>query len=171
MDSAKLTNWLQIGVNLSVFAGLLLVAVQISQTKASVQGAAYQAWVTANIELNMAFSEQLQAQAMADGTTDSGDLTEDTYMPFAMWNFGLMQMAQATDYLYRTGSIDQSLWETEIRRTALHISNPGVRQFWDAGAKTQLTPEFVRLIESTQPNMTVWSWESGRGFYPAKEEK
>ena len=46
------------------------------------------------------------------------------------------------------------------------LSAPGVRQWWDAGGKTQLTPQFVELMESIQSSITTWSWEAGRGFYP-----
>lgn len=44
------------------------------------------------------------------------------------------------------------------------LSLPGVRQWWDAGGKTQLTPSFVELMEATHSGMTVWGWEEGQGF-------
>ncbi len=53
MNSEKLGNWLQIVGNLGILAGLILVAVEINQNTASVQGSAYQDWVAANLELNM----------------------------------------------------------------------------------------------------------------------
>ncbi len=58
----------------------------------------------------------------------------------------------------------KNLWETEINRAACHLAYPGVRQWWDAGGKTQLTPQFVKLIESVETSATTWDWESGRGF-------
>ena len=57
-----------------------------------------------------------------------------------------LKMAQATDYLHRAGSLDHELANTEIRRVALILTLPGVRQWWDAGARTQLTPQFVELM-------------------------
>ncbi len=95
---------------------------------------------------------------------DSRNLNADTQLPFAMWNFSYYQQIQATDYLYRTGTIDRSLWEVEINRGAIHLQLPGVRQWWDAGGKNQLDPSFVRLIESTEPVGSGWDWSEEAGF-------
>ena len=161
MNSEKLANWLQIVGNLGILAGLIMVAVQINQNTASVKGSAYQAWVAANMELNMSFAG---AEAISQGDLDSANLTEESQAAFAMWNMSLMQMVQATDYLYRTGTLDKNLRDKEIHRAAGHLEYPGVREWWDAGGKTQLTPEFVELIESTASNITRWNWEKGKGF-------
>ncbi len=164
MNSTKINNWMSIGANLGIFAGLILVAVQINQNTAMIQGSAYQMWVAANMELNMAATEPEQSRTLRLGNFDSADLSEDTYIQFAMWNFSFFQMAQSTDYLYRQGSLDRNLWETEINRAAVFLTVRGVRQWWDAGGKTQLTPEFVALVESTNSTMTTWHWDADRGF-------
>ena len=161
MNSEKLANWLQIVGNLGILAGLIMVAVQINQNTASVKGSAYQAWVAANMELNMSFAG---AEAISQGALDSANLTDESQAAFAMWNMSLMQMVQATDYLYRTGTLDKNLRDKEVHRAASHLEYPGVRQWWDTGGKTQLTPEFVELIESTKSNITRWTWEKGKGF-------
>ena len=161
MNSEKLANWLQIVANLGILAGLIMVAVQINQNTASVKGSAYQAWVAANVELNMSFAG---VEAISQGDLDSASLTDESQAAFAMWNMSLMQMVQATDYLYRTGTLDKNLRDKEVHRAAGHLEYPGVRQWWDAGGKTQLTPEFVELIESTASNITRWTWEKGKGF-------
>ena len=82
-----------------------------------------------------------------------------------MMNIGIMQMAQATDYLYRSGSLDPELWEAEMNRAAAILAMPGVRQWWDAGGKTQLTPTFVERLESTRSKVKYWTWDSERGFF------
>ena len=68
--------------------------------------------------------------------------------------------------MYRSGSLDEELWRSEVNRAAGMLALPGVRQWWDAGGKTQLTPQFVELMESTQSDMTIWGWQEGRGFVP-----
>ena len=161
MNSDKLANWLQILGNLGILAGLILVVVEVNQNTASIKGSAYQEWVAANMELNMAFAG---AEAISQGAFDSSQLTEETQAAFAMWNLSLMQMAQATDYLYRTGTLDRYLRDKEIHRAAGHLELPGVRQWWNAGGRTQLTPEFVELIESTSSNITRWDWNESEGF-------
>ena len=73
-------------------------------------------------------------------------------------------MAQSTHYLYLQGSIDKELWEAEMDRAALVLSSPGVRQWWDAGGRTQLTPSFVTFLESVQRKGTTWYWDDDQGF-------
>lgn len=149
----------------AIVATLIYLAIQIRQNTASVKGSAYQQWVAANLELNMAATESTQSDILVLGNTDSANLSNESFVSFAMWNLGLMQMAQATDYLYRTESLDRDLWETEINRAAGILAFPGVRQWWDAGGNTQLTPRFVKLLESTQSSIAYWNWDSERGFF------
>ena len=165
MDSAKLRGWISIVANLGVLAGLILVAVQIRQSSTMLQGTSYQTWLGANVELNNALTQLNQGGRFADGNTGSRNLDEDSFMPFAMWNYSVFQMFQATNYMYEQGALDQSLWQAEMERAAGFLTLPGVRELWDAGMKTQLTPEFVSLVESTPTTMTVWDWDVERGFH------
>jgi len=149
----------------AIVATLVYLAIQIRQNTASVKGSAYQEWVAANLELNMAATEPTLSHLLVLGNFDSASLSNESFVAFAMWKLGVMQMAQATDYLFRTGSLDRDLWETEINRAAGILAMPGVRQWWDAGGNTQLTPRFVKLLESTQSSVAYWNWDSERGFY------
>ena len=166
MNTEKVSTWVQITANIGLFAGLILLAIEINQNTASLQGSSYQAWAAAKVELNLAFADQFQAEAYASGIYDSSNLTEESYLAFAMWNYGALQMAQTVDFLYRMGSLDHELWDTEINRAAGILSLPGVRQLWDAGAKSQFAPSFVELIEPTESNTTRWEWDKNRGFHP-----
>jgi len=162
----KTSHWLNILANVGLIAGLILVAIQISQNTATIKGSAYQTWVAANLELNVAAAEENLSATIGFGSVDSSNLSEETYIEFALWNYSLFQLIQATDYLYQTGSLDHALWKSEIDRAAIHLRLPGVRQWWDAGGKTQLTPHFVELIESTDPSSNRWAWKEGIGFVP-----
>ena len=73
-------------------------------------------------------------------------------------------MAQSTHYLYLQASIDKEFWEAEMDRATLVLSTPGVRQWWDAGGRTQLTPSFVTFLESIESKGTTWYWDDKRGF-------
>ena len=164
MNTEKLAHWLTITGNLGIIVGLILVAVELNQITASNKGAAYQTWVAANLALNSSLMQANTSAEISDGMSDSANLTADSQVPFAMWHFSYFQQIQATDYLYQIETLDRALWEAEIHRAAVHLELPGVRQWWDAGGKTQLTPEFVELIESTQSKITRWSWDDEKGF-------
>ena len=146
--------------SIGVIATLIYLAIQIRQNTASVKASAYQTWVSNNISINNSVPEDLRK-----GIQDSAQLSAESEASFALWNHGIYQLWQATDYLFEMGAVDQALWRSEMSRAAGHLSNPGVRQWWDAGGKTQLTPHFVDLVESTQSTIAVYQWDPGKGFH------
>lgn len=161
---ANLTAWVGAAANLAALVGLIFVAVQIRQNTGAQRAAAYQAWLGTNAQLNMALSGGELSRTIATGHLHPEKLTADNNIAYAMWVMSFMQMVQATDYLYRQGVVDRSLWDTEIQRAAGHLNLPGVRQWWDAGGKSQLTPGFVALVERTTPTQMRWGWDSVVGF-------
>lgn len=144
---------------------LIFLVVQLRQNTASVRANTYQGWAAANVGINAAMSNPAQSKIMWEGNLDSTNLTSDSVVVFGMMNMALMQMAQSTDYLYRTGALDRELWEAEMNRAAGILAMPGTRQWWDAGAKTQLTPAFVKRLEAMRSTIQYWSWDSQRGFF------
>ena len=154
---------------IAIVITLIYLAVQIRQNTASVRAAGYQEWLAANLELNTAFENQALSRLFVLGNADSSNLNDESFISFAMWNLGVMQMAQATNYLYRSGSLDRELWEAEMNRAAGILAFPGVRQWWEAGGKTQLTRSFVKQLESTQSNISYWNWDAERGFFAGDE--
>ena len=146
----------------AIAASLIFLGLEMRTNTASVRATAYQTWVSVNTELNTV-DEELSA-TIARGIQDSANLTEESYIRFALWHYTFMQMAQATDYMYKMGTVDHDLWEAEVNRAAGHLDLPGVRQWWDAGARTQFPPDFVKLLESTSSNITRWAWEPERGY-------
>jgi len=127
----------------------------------------YLAWQNANLQINMTLSNPYQSQVTAAGNMDSANLTKESYLSFAMTQIALFQMAQSTDYLFRAGTLDESLWEEEMNRAAGILKFAGVRQWWDAGGKTQLDPSFVKQLESIESTLDYWHWEPDRGFFRA----
>ena len=95
MNSSKSRDWVSIGTNLGILAGLILVAVQINQSNEMIRGSSYQMWVASNLELNVAATQSDLSRTLRQGNLDSAGLGEDTFIQFAMWNFGFMQMVPA----------------------------------------------------------------------------
>jgi hypothetical protein len=149
---------------IAIIASLLLLVFEMRTNTASVRAAAYQTWVSVNAELNGVDSDL--ADALASGFYDSRGLTPDNYMQFALWHYTIYQMAEATHYMYQLGAIDHQLWEREMNRAAGHLDLPGVREWWNAGAKTQFPSDFVELMETTESDIVRWSWSPETGFVP-----
>ena len=149
---------------IAVILTLIYVAAQLKLNTASNGANAYQTWLAANLQVNASAAVEAMSETLAAGHEDSANLTEGSSIKFGLFQMGFFQLVQSVDYLYRTGSLDHALWQSEVNRAALNLRLPGVRQWWDAGGKTQLTPEFVRLIESTESTAMLWNWEKGKGF-------
>ena len=153
----------------TIVVTLTYLAVQVRQNTTSVRANAYQTWVSANVELANATTDPAFGETIRKGIGNSADLFPGSELGFGMWNHSAFQMWQAVDALYRMKAIDQALWKSEMSRASGHLANPGVRQWWDAGGKTQLTPDFVALVESTESDITVWGWDQDRGYIRGTE--
>ena len=165
----SLNQWLTLMANIGVLSGIVFLAVELQQNTHQLKLQSYQAWQAVNSEINMAITDPELSAIVSSGHKGSTKLTKDNYIAYAMYHMSLMQMAQSTHYLYLQGAIDEELWRAEINRAALIVSLGGVRQWWDAGGKTQLAPSFVEFIESINTSSTRWNWDSERGFFPDNE--
>jgi len=164
MKKIDLGQTVQIIANVGVIAGIIFLAIELRQNNEQLKLQSYQAWVAANLELNNTAAVDDLSEILIVGNANSADLDRGNAIEYALWNYSFFQLIQATDYLYQTGSLDPALWDSEINRAAVHLGLPGVRQWWDAGGRTQLTPEFVRLVESTESTAIRWGFEEGKGF-------
>ena len=164
MNFDKANHWLVLIANIAVIAGIAFLAVELRQNTKQLELQSYQSWVAANMELNIAISDPLLSAIVSRGHADSANLTGESAIAYAMFHMSMLQMSQSTHYLYLEGSLDRELWESEMDRAAGILSIPGVRQWWDAGGRTQLTPSFVEFLESREPGVTIWYWDEDRGF-------
>jgi hypothetical protein len=162
----KANRWLTLISSFAVIAGIVFLAVEVQQNTKQLETQSYQSWVAANMEINTAIADPELSAIVSRGHPNSANLTSDSYIAYAMFHMSMMQMAQSTHYLYLQGSLDRELWEAEMNRAAVIINIPGVRQWWDAGGKTQLAPSFVEHLESLDSSATTgWNWDKERGYY------
>lgn len=165
MKLDKSNQWLALLANIGVVAGIIFLAFELQQNNKQLELQSYQSWVAANLEINAALTDPALSEIMALGHLNSTNLSNESFIAYAMLNMSVIQMAQSTDYLYRAGSLDKELWEAEMNRAAGILAFPGVRQWWEAGGRTQLTPGFVEFLESIESNIDTWSWDKDRGFF------
>jgi hypothetical protein len=166
-----MNQWLTLLANIGVLAGIVFLAFELQQNTHQLKLQSYQAWQAANNDINMSITDPELSAIVSSGHEGSVKLTKDNYIAYAMFHMSMMQMAQSTHYLYLQGAIDEELWRAEMNRAAEIVSLRGVRQWWDAGGKTQLTPSFVEFLESidtSDSTVTRWNWDSERGFFPDK---
>jgi hypothetical protein len=165
MKKIDIGQMITIFANVGVIVGIIFLAVEVKQNNRQLELQSYQAWVALNIQINSALMDPEISAITYAGNSDSINLSEDTFVTHAMSHLALFQIAQSTDYLYRAGSLDRELWEAEMNRTAGILTQPGVRQWWDAGGRTQVTPRFAEFLESIQTDIAIWSWNPDEGYF------
>jgi hypothetical protein len=146
---------------------LIYLAIQLRQNTVSVETSALSGWITARIAINEAFSK-LDGATVHEGMRDSRRLTESDSVAFGLMFQTYMMHGQVTHLLFKRGLIPRDLWETEMAINAGLLAPPGVRQWWEAGGRGQVTPEFAKLVESTPPGPT-FGWAVDRGYVALAE--
>jgi hypothetical protein len=76
-------------------------------------------------------------------------------------------MIQATHQLFLDDAVDRAVWDRELQRAVGGLRVPGFREWWDAGGRTQLSSEFVQLVETTPLDIVGLQWDSEKGFFPS----
>lgn len=146
---------------------LIYLAIQLRQNTVSVETSALSGWITARIAINEAFSK-LDGATVQEGMRDSRRLTESDSVAFGLMFQTYMMHGQVTHLLFKRGLIPRDLWETEMGINAGLLTPQGVRQWWEAGGRGQVTPEFADLMESTPPG-TTFGWTAEKGYGPLAE--
>ena len=77
-------------------------------------------------------------------------------------------MIQAAHQLFLANAIDAEIWDRELQRAVGALRGSGFKEWWDAGGRTQLSPGFVSLVESTPLSIRAVAWSNEQGFYPAE---
>jgi hypothetical protein len=155
---------------IAVVVSIFYLAMQMRQNTASVRAAAYQAWLAAKQELYSYTRDPDFSRIIGPALADSRNLNEETWVTFGLWCQSWMNIGQAVNLLYEKRAIDHSTWQIELRVIAAGFQYPGFRQWWDAGGKTQITPEFAQLIESIDlSGHRLFNWNKDEGFFPEKD--
>ena len=145
MKSKKLNQWLTLGANLAVLAGLILLIIEISQnnemmraqTRSDVSYA-----IIDNIKLGMdprviaAYQKQTNGQALS---------AEDESVLDAMAN-ATLRLWENTHYQYRNGLFDDEEFEADLLVWREQMMMPEYRKHWESRQKTY-SEAFRRQID------------------------
>jgi hypothetical protein len=169
MDLIQLANLGEFIGGVAVLVTLVYLAVQVRQSTSAQETAAVQSWFTARAMMQSLPAQNTElSAAIGAGIKDSRALTETNWVQFGFWCQTAIQTAKVVQDLYRRGVIVKGIHDSEIQGVAGFIHYwPGVRQWWDAGGRTQLPPDPVARIEATDPgSFTAYDWNQREGFHP-----
>ena len=150
---------------IAVLLTLIYLAVQLRQNTTITRSSAYQSWIAAHENLFSSLNDEKLARAMVEGLEDTRNLTDDNWVSFINWLRRYLYMQQAQYYLYRKGVVDKELWDCNLNDMMGIFRFPGVRQYWDVGAKEHFTNDFVRIVETTKSFSPMMSWNKEQGLF------
>ena len=173
MDIDQLNRRLTLVANIAVIAGIVFLAIELNQNTASVRANAHQTWSAAKTALfETGQSSAALSKTIVQGLDDPSSLTDDNYLQFAFWCSQHVLTTQTTYFLHKEGVIPDSVFSSEFATTANLLSNSnGGSQWWQAGARTQFSQEFVSAIEAEfgkPTNFQRYVFTEGRGFHPVE---
>jgi hypothetical protein len=151
----------------AVVATLLYLAVQLRQNTISVKASAYQTWLSVVIAEQSAGQQAEMSKTLATGFFYPEKLTEDNWVSFANYCNLFVMKAESAYFLGKNSIIEESLFEKELDRAAIFLKTRGPEQWWNAGARTQFTDEFIALVEdrmSQSSEFLFYSFTPGKGF-------
>ena len=173
-------NWEAIGAvgeivgAVAVLVTLIYLTRQMRQNTAGLRASAYQTWVAATTaHLGVSQSSAPLARTILQGLDEPAGLGEDNWVQFAFWCHQFVLITEGTFHLHQEGIISDSVLEKEFQRTAALLETPGGSEWWEAGARTQFSDEFVEALENAEfegGTLQRYQFTPGRGFYPILTE-
>lgn len=150
---------LTILTNIGLVIGLIFVWLELRQNQTQLE---------ADVELSLATSYQtalgrvVENQALAEiiGTAyvDPESLTLTQYLQFTSHHAEWMALVFATYQLWRSGAIEEEVWEQHSSYYLLFLQTPWLQKFWhELNHDNLYPPHFIEELESRLPEPQVFS--------------
>ncbi len=158
----------------AIVVTLIYLAIQVRQNTAIVRASAYQTWGEAVTAMSTPVEQNDSlGRTVITGLMDPANLTDDNWFQYALWCQQFVLIAETTYYLQKEGAISASVCEKQYDRTISFLGTKGGLQWWQSGAQSQFSDEFVEMIDARldRPVSFQQYWfTEGRGFHPADDE-
>ena len=127
--------------------GLVFVGYQIRQNTRALKATSHHAVTDSFNALNaLLVSDQNFARIWRCGLAGLVNLDEDEAMSFSYMVLANMRIFETLYYQYKTGTMEEKLFEAELRTLKWAVTNPGFRTWWFANP-IALSAEFREFIE------------------------
>jgi len=170
-------NWEAIGAigeligATAVVVTLLYLVKQIKQNTESTQAVGLQTWQSDSAAhwLAMAQNPELSRNVATCGY-DSRGLPDGAWVQVGCWFLNNFRQYQTTYIMHERGVVDDDLFAVEMRMAARNLRIPGIKQWWDAGGRNQMSPKFTEALEAFDPGEGAnFAWTKETGFVSADQ--
>jgi hypothetical protein len=122
---------IDIGQTVAVFASLIFVGYQIRQHTRALKATSHHAITDSFNALNvLVYSDPRVARIQRLGLAGLGDFDEDEALQFSWLVLANMRIFETLYYQYKTGTMEEQLYEAELRTLNWLASQPGFQAWW-----------------------------------------
>ena len=132
MESSKVAYWLQVGANLGVIGGLVLLAVQINQSVEITKAQIVNDYFIADMQLELKMMGENPSQSWTRAVYQPDDLSqEDRAVLDRYFNFGMIQIRRLAT-MRELGLAEEDLgnWFDSL---SWQLGNEAGRRWWNGG--------------------------------------
>lgn len=138
---------IDLGQTLAVFASLVFVGYQIRQHTRALKATSHHAITDSFNALNvMLYSDPRVARIQRLGLAGLGNFDEDEALQFSWLLLANMRIFETLYYQYKTGTMEEQLYEAELRTLKWIASQPGFQAWWLANP-ISFSAEFRAFID------------------------
>ena len=124
---------IDLGQTVAVFASLVFVGYQIRQHTRALKATSHHAITDSFNALNvLVYSDPRVARIQRLGLAGLGNFDEDEALQFSWLVLANMRIFETLYYQYKTGTMEEQLYEAELRTLNWLASQPGFQAWWSA---------------------------------------
>ncbi len=132
MESSKVGYWLQVGANLGVIGGLVLLAVQINQSVEITKAQIVNDYYIADMQLELKMMGENPAKSWTKAIYEPDELSqEDRAVLDRYFNFGMIQIRRLT-VMRELGLAEEDLGDW-FNYVSWQLGNEAGRRWWGGG--------------------------------------
>ena len=136
-----------LGQTVAVFASLVFVGFQIRQHTRALKATSHHAITDSFNALNvLVYSDPRVARIQRLGLAGLGNFDEDEALQFSWLVLANMRIFETLYYQYKTGTMEEQLYEAELRTLNWLASQPGFQAWWLANP-ISFSAEFRAFID------------------------
>jgi hypothetical protein len=163
MDSSKVNSWLSLIANIAVVAGIVFLAIEISQNNELLRSESRQTLVANDITsvLTNLDNADVFSRYVAGEKLSAPDQMRISFM------FVLDLRNREFEYIqYTNGLLDEQTWLAYRHVITINHSSPRGRKWWEEVGRDIVDPKFAKLVDElltnaqldeTYTRMTTWA--------------
>lgn len=160
MNAGKMSNWLQIGANLGIILGLVLVGFQLKQNSDLLRVQLLYEESQSFINHERLMMGENPAETWAKALENPDGLSPAEFRIMDAYLYAMSEQWRTSHRLSELGILDDEWKDRLVEEASYYLGNPFGRAWWNVYRREiQLPAEMVEIIEQelkASPDYTLW---------------